>query len=641
MDKIEKITPDDACSKSQNLLADNIKQLLALFPEVSTEGEVDGKPQNKIDFDALKEVLGEYVEDKEERYNFTWHGKANARRLAQTPSAGTLRPCKEESVDWDTTQNLFIEGDNLEVLKLLQKSYHKKVKMIYIDPPYNTGKEFIYPDKYKDNLDTYLRYTGQINDEGFKISANTETTGRYHTNWLNMMYPRLKLARNLLRNDGAIFVSIDDNELGNLRRILDDIFGEDNFIGMISRSTGTRMGSGSRGIARELDYILVYSKTFEYELARLPMTEQEASIYNEEDEKGKYLLRSLRRTGGENRREDRPSMFYPVTSPDGDEIYPIAPEGWESRWVCGKDTYERLLSEGEVVWKKVKKSGELKWQVYQKTYLSIDGRESSDLWTKEDGNKKATRELNNLFDKVKIFDHPKSVGVMKKILLLGSKNTDYPIVLDFFAGSASLGHAVYELNVNDGSQRRFILVQLPEILLEDTQGKKLGFDTIADIGKERIRRAVNKIKQENPDCQGDLGFKVFKLDATNIIPWEADFDNLESILANSVDNIKPDRTAEDVLYEILLKYGLDLTLPIKQHIIANKTVFDVGMGALLVCLDDDIPLEVAEGIGKLKEKLQPEVMRVVFKDAGFADDVVKTNTLQVLKQFDIDDVKSI
>lgn len=630
-------------SKSMNIVSDNISKLKELFPEAFTEG--------RVDFDALKEVLGEYVDSREERYSFTWNGKSKARMLAQTPSTGTLRPCKEESVDWENTQNLFIEGDNLEVLKLLQKSYHKKVKMIYIDPPYNTGNDFVYKDNFHDNIKNYKEITGQVDGEGRSLSSNPETSGRYHTDWLNMMYPRLKLGRNLLKDDGVIFISIDDIEIANLRKLCDEVFGAENYIGTISRATGTRMGSGSRGIARELDYILVYSKSSSTILKKLPMTEEEKAIYNEEDEIGKYLTRSLRRTGGENRREDRPSMYYPITNPDGGVIYPLAPEGWESRWVCSKETYEQLAKDGLIEWKKVRKDGEERWQVYQKHYLDSDGKESSDLWANEEGNKKGTRELNKLFNGNKVFDHPKPVSVLSKILQTCSSDSD--IVMDFFAGSGGLYQSAINLNIKNNYSLRTILVQLPE-KLNDTDKKakknKVAIDlltalklplTIAEITKERIRRAAAKIKQENPDYQGDLGFKVFKLDSTNIKPWELDFDLTAQDLEDQISNIKVDRSEDDVLYEVLLKYGLDLTFPITEHSIAGHRVFDVGMGALMICLSDNISLEVVQGIAQLKDELQPEIMRVVFKDAGFADDVVKTNAVQILKQAGIEDVRSL
>lgn len=618
------------------------RELKQLFPDVFTETtDANGEPVQSVDFEKLKAALGTFsdvYEGRRERYGMEWPGKRDCMKLIQEPSRATLKPCREESVDFDTTQNLFIEGDNLEVLKLLQKSYYGKVKMIYIDPPYNTGKEFIYPDNYQESLETYMAYAGLVDDEGKKFSTNAATEGRFHTKWLNMMYPRLYLARNLLREDGVIFISIDDSELENIQRISDEIFGEENFIGMISRATGTRMGSGSRGIARELDYILVYSKSDVYSLSKLPMTKEEASIYTEEDELGKYLLRSLRRTGGENRREDRPSMFYPVISPDGEKIYPIAPEGWESRWVCGKDTYEKQLDDGLIVWKRVKKDGEEKWQVYQKHYMDVSGRESSDLWTKEDGNKKATKEVNALFDGVKIFSHPKPVGVMKKLLQLGCSNDQEHIVLDFFSGSGSLGHSVYDQNFKDHGDRRFILVQLPEQLDDSTEAKKLGYGTIADICKERIRRAAQKIRQKREgqlDLEGkgelDLGFKVLKLDQSNFKQWKTPSDELSAdLLSNQLDlhadHIDPYATQEEILYELLLKAGFLPTEPVETLDLTGKQVFSIAGGALLICLEDEVNAELIDSVADL------EPMQFICLDKAFnGNDQLKANAVQTFK----------
>ena len=635
---MDKITKESALSKSANIVEENIEKLKSLFPEVITESEIDGVPQKKIDFEALKEVLGDYVEDKDERYNFTWHGKGNARRLAQTPSAGTLRPCKKESVDWDTTQNLFIEGDNLEVLKLLQKSYHKKVKMIYIDPPYNTGKEFIYPDKYQDNLDTYLRYTGQKTDEGFKVSANTENTGRYHTNWLNMMYPRLKTARNLLRSDGVIFISVDDNEAFNLKKICDDIFGEENFVADIIWQKKFSRANDATYFSTMHDHILCYAKQSKlhygsaaWNLNLLPRGEKIPAGYTNPDDDPRGIWTSVvlsAKSGTEK-------LKYTITTPSGRRCTP--PDG--RYWSTNEVKFSELVDDNRI-W--FGKSGDGTPRL--KTFLSEvqDGLRPNTIWFHQEvgHNQEGRQEVKALFDDMGVFDSPKPVRLLENMLKISSADKDF-LVLDFFSGSSTTAHAVMKLNAEDGGKRRFIMVQLPESCDKNATAKNAGYNSIADISKDRIRRAAKKIKKEKANYTDDSGFKVFKLDATNINPWEADFDNLDAVLNNSADSIKSDRTAEDVLYEILLKYGLDLTLPIEEHSVVDKTIYSVGMGALLVCLDDEIPLEVAEGIGKLKEKLKPEVMRVVFKDAGFSDDVVKTNTLQVLKQFGIDDVKSI
>lgn len=595
-------------STSTNIVADNISKLKALFPEAFTEG--------KVDFDALKEVLGDYVDGRDERYSFTWNGKSKARMIAQTPSTGTLRPCKEESVDWDSTQNLFIEGDNLEVLKLLQKSYHKKVKMIYIDPPYNTGKDFVYKDNFKDNIKNYKEITGQVDGEGRNLSNNPETSGRYHTDWLNMMYPRLRLAKNLLREDGFIFMSIDDNEVANLRKIGDEIFGEENFFAdmIVIRAEG---GGLAKRVIKGHDNLLVYAKSIN----------KSKGIFKPKDIRGK------------------------VVEVEGREYW--IEEDW-LRKEFGK--YGTCLYEEIEEIKGIEKKQEIDaglrdgiYRLIKKNNGHIVGRLRA---LDEDGTKfySILKHLNRTgiesLEKLGMatyFDFPKPVSLVKELVLgptIFTKN-DGDIILDFFSGSGTTAEAVMQINAEDGGDRKFIMVQLPEVLDKKNKAYEAGFRTIAEISKERIRRAAAKIQAENPNYQGDLGFKVFKLDSTNIKPWELDFDLTAQDLEDQISNIKTDRKEEDVLYEVLLKYGLDLTLPITEHSIAGHKVFDIGMGALMVCLSDNISLEVAEGIAKLKDELNPEIMRVVFKDAGFADDVVKTNALQILKQAGIEDVRSL
>lgn len=639
-------------STSTNIVADNINKLKELFPEAFTEG--------KVDFDALKEVLGDYVDGRDERYSFTWNGKSKARMIAQTPSTGTLRPCKEESVDWDSTQNLFIEGDNLEVLKLLQKSYHKKVKMIYIDPPYNTGKDFVYKDNFKDNIKNYKEITGQVDGEGRNLSSNPETSGRYHTDWLNMMYPRLKLARNLLKDDGVIFISIDDNEVTNLRKLCDEVFGEENIVGNIIWRNVT--DNNPSNIATEHEYILAYakSKTILEPVWKSKLSDikdilikigkelvekyKDSTILQEKysewfrdnksqlealdrykyiDQGGVYTgSQSVHNPGKEGYRYDviHPETKLPCKEPLMGYRFP-------------ESTMNNLLEEGKILFgSDHNKIIELK--VYAKDYLEklssvevLDGRLGA-------------YDVRELFSEAtKVFTNPKPVTLIEKYLSFILSDSD--VVLDFFAGSATTSHALLRLNKEDNGNRKFIMVQLPEATDEKSEAFKSGYKTIAEISKERIRRAAAKIQAENPDYNGDLGFKVFKLDSTNIKPWELDFDLTAQDLEDQISNIKPDRKEEDVLYEVLLKYGLDLTLPITEHSIDGHKVFNIGMGALMVCLSDDISLEVAEGIAKLKDELNPEIMRVVFKDAGFADDVVKTNALQILKQAGIEDVRSL
>ncbi|MCL4432497.1 MAG: site-specific DNA-methyltransferase [Epsilonproteobacteria bacterium] len=603
-----------------NIVNENIEKLKQLFPEAFREG--------KIDFETLKAELGERVENAEERYSFNWNGKAAARRIAQTPSTGTLRPCPAESVDWDTTQNLFLEGDNLEVLKLLQKSYHAKVKMIYIDPPYNTGKEFIYPDNFHDNLDTYLQYTGQKDAEGKKFGTNAETSGRYHTNWLNMMYPRLKLARNLLRDDGVIFISIDDNEVHNLRKMCDEIFGEENFIANIAWKHTQQSKNDEPYFSRQYNAILTYKKSNVLSKLRFPRSEQDNINYSnpDNDPNGDW------RSGDVRSPSYRETLRFNIKTPSG-KLIPPPENGW--RW--SEDEIKKKILSGEILFN----SDETK--IIRKIYLkNQDGRTPENVWIGEDfgTTRIANTEIKEIFEDSSIFDTPKPTQLVKKMCQLFKDDKEY-ICLDFFAGSATTAHAVMKLNAENGGNRRCISVQLPEPTDEKSEAYKAGYKTIAEISKERIRRAAKRIAEDNPEYKGDLGFKVFKLDSSNIKSWDADFANVEQSLLDAVDNIKSDRTSEDLLYEILLKYGLDLTLPIETRDVGGKRAYILGYGALIICLDDDVTLDTVSAIAALKQEFNSDITRVVFKDGGFANDVVKTNAIQMLKQHGIDDVKSV
>jgi adenine-specific DNA-methyltransferase len=612
-------------SKTLDIVANNVSKLKELFPEAFTEG--------KVDFDALKEVLGEYVDGRDERYSFTWNGKSKARMLAQTPSTGTLRPCKEESVDWDSTQNLFIEGDNLEVLKLLQKSYHKKVKMIYIDPPYNTGSDFVYKDNFKDNIKNYKEITGQVDGDGRNLSSNPETSGRYHTDWLNMMYPRLKLARNLMKDDGAIFISIDDGEVSNLRKICDEIFGEENFLSSISWKKRSSPDARST-IGSVHDWILCYLKHGDNPksvISKMPLSETRKAAFTNPDNDPRGPWASVDMTGMIGRATKE--QFFEVTLPSGRVITP--PEG--RSWGIAPATFKQLVADNRI-W--FGTSGDNVPRI--KRFLAeSEGQVVPSHWDMSEvgSNDEASKEVADVLEVPKVFDTPKPTRLIQRMLEISTGNND--LVLDFFAGSATTAHAIMKTNTTGRSKRKYILVQLPEFVDKNSEALKTGYKTISDISKERIRCAAAKIKDENPDYGGDLGFKVFKLDSTNIKPWEMDFDLTEQDLEDQISNIKHNRMEEDVLYEVLLKYGLDLTLPITEHSIAGHKVFDIGMGALMICLSDDISLEVVEGIAELKDELDPEIMRVVFKDAGFADDVVKTNAVQILKQAGIEDVRSL
>jgi adenine-specific DNA-methyltransferase len=589
-------------------------------PEVFTEG--------KVDFDALQEVLGDYTDDREERYSFTWNGKSRARRLAQTPSMGTLRPCPEESVNWDTTQNLFIEGDNLEVLKLLQKSYHKKIKMIYIDPPYNTGNDFIYPDNFRDSLGNYLKITGQVDEEGKKLSTNAESSGRYHTDWLNMMYPRLKLARSLLCEDGAVFVSIDNTELQNLRKICDEVFGEENFLATVAWKHTQQSKNDERYFSRNYNCLVVYRRSSELTRFQLPRTKEDNKNYSNPDGDARGDWRS----GDVRSPNPRPTLCYEIETPSGRRLPP--PEnGW--RWSL--DTVKAKIASGEIIFD----SDETR--IIRKIYLcEQEGRTPENVWAGDrfGTTRQANAEIKELFDGITVFDTPKPTALIRQMCSLFHNEKDY-WVLDFFAGSCTTAHAVLAQNCEDGGERQFIMIQLPEPCRRGSDASRAGYSTIADVGKERIRRAGKKIKDETTLFAGDLGFKVLKLDTSNIKAWDSEFANVEGALLSAVENVKPGRSEEDVLYELLLKFGLDLAVPVEQRNIAGRDVHIIGAGALIVCLADDIGLDVVEGVAALKDELSPETIRVVFKDSGFADDVVKTNAVQILHQAGIEDVRSL
>jgi adenine-specific DNA-methyltransferase len=611
--------------KTPDIAEENIDKLKQLFPEVFTE--------DKIDFGKLQQVLGEYVEDSNERYNFTWNGKGRALRLSQTPSLGTLRPCKEESKDWDTTQNLYIEGDNLEVLKLLQKSYYGKVKMIYIDPPYNTGKDFVYPDDFHDSLENYKKITGQVDSEGNRVSTNTEASGRYHTDWLNMMYPRLRLARNLLKDDGVIFISIDDNEVDNLKKICNEVFGEDNFVANVIWKKKYGIQNDAKYFSSNHDYILVYAKQIlNYAQNLLPRTAEQDKRYTNRDNDPRGVWKAADLSVGRMTEKDR----YEITLPSGRKVTP--PNG--RSWVVSKETFEKMVIDNRIWF------GEKGDNVPSvKKFLSEvkDGRTSSTIWEYTDvgHTDKAKKEVKLLFDGSSYFDYPKPVDLIKQINILATDKDS--IILDFFSGSATTADAVMQLNAEDGGNRKFIMVQLPETTDEKSDAYKAGYTNICEIGKERIRRAGEKIKEEKglEALNLDVGFKVLKLDTSNIRKWQPDYNDLEQSLMDYVDNYVEGRTELDVVYEIMLKYGLDLTYPVDEFTIAQKKVYSIGFGMLMICLDDDITTDVAKGILLKIKELSPESSRVVFKDNGFKTDSNKTNIKEILKSGGIEEFITI
>lgn len=591
--------------QSMDLTQNNLDNLKQLFPEVFSEG--------KIDFDKLRMVLGDSIETDEERYEFKWNGKSNAIKISQTPSAGTLRPDKESSKNWDTTENLYIEGDNLEVLKLLQKSYFGKVKMIYIDPPYNTGKDFVYKDNFRDSIANYKKMTNQT------TKANPETNGRYHTDWLNMMYPRLKLARNLLREDGVIFISLDDNEIHNLRKICDEIFGEDNLIINICHKARASV-SNDKIISPNHNHILLYAKNMDVVFKDRKSIGLDPNLDGfsnpDNDPRGEYKLTPVDGPGGAKK---------------GNPYYEFL--GVEGYFRYSKETMEQKHKDGLIV----KTANGLQ----QKYFLSTakESRKTDVSWWDNAGlTSNATRDLIQLMDE-KTFDTPKPVSLIKRMLKLFCHFGKEDIVLDFFSGSCTTAHALMDFNAEDGGNRKFIMVQLPEKTDEKSEAYKAGYENICEIGKERIRRAGEKVVSESGKTDLDIGFKVFKLDDSNIKEWNPDYNKLEETLNEMVDNLKSDRSKEDLLYEILIKMGIELTEPIKEIKVGDKIIYNIGMGSLMICLEDDISIDVINEIPKHKSEFVD--MKVVFKETGISDDSTKMNAIQNLKQFGITDVRSV
>ena len=656
--------PEKLTGTSLDISAENRTRLKALFPAVFTETRNDkGDLVESIDFEKLKAELGTFsdlFESRRERYGMDWPGKKEALRLIQTPSAATLRPCREESVNFDTTGNLFIEGDNLEVLKLLQNSYYDKVKMIVIDPPYNTGKEFIYPDNFSESLETYLQYAGLIDGDGKKFSTNTTNEGRFHTKWLNMMYPRLYLARNLLKDDGVIFISIDDNELNNLRKLCDEIFGEENFGACFVVKSNPRGSQSNSYCANVHEYVLCYLKnSASTEALSIEMAEQMVQEYSLEDKSGKYRLMGLRMRGGAWRREERPFLYYPIfidesdgsvsfirTSESQHEVYPIKPTtGEDGTWRWSKKKAEEQKT--KVVAKKVARDNKSVWDIFQKDYLN-DGEsqkttKAKTIWDdKEINYQNGTNEIKSLFDNKGVFTFPKPTFLIKRLIELSDESN--ALILDFFAGSATTAHAMLDLNKQDNGNRKFILIQLPEPCGEGSEAFKAGYKTIADIGKERIRRVIKKIEDERATQDKknsealpgmlkeqpsiDLGFKVLKLNKSNFKPWQkldpsAPVEKIEKQLELHIDHINPEATPEDLLYEILLKAGFPPTKKIETKIIAGINVFSVSEGGLLFCLEKPVAKELIDAVA------EAEPMRFICLDSAFhGNDQLKANSVQ-------------
>lgn len=612
--------------QTANKADENFKKLAEMFPNAVTETiDENGEVVRAIDKDVMmQEINTKVVDGKEERYQFTWPDKKKSVLLANAPINKTLRPCREESVDFDTTENLYIEGDNLEVLKLLQETYLGKIKMIYIDPPYNTGSDFVYPDNYRKSIENYKTITGQTDKEGNGISTNTENNGRFHTDWLNMMYPRLRLARNLLADDGVLFISIDDNEVTNLTKICDEIFGEINRIALICNKSRASI-SNDKIISPNHNIVLFYSKN----ISKLEANRKSIGLEplldgfdsDDNDGKGAYRLVPVDGPGGAKK---------------GNPHYEFL--GIQGYWRFSKETMTQKYNEGLVV-----KKGNGLYQKYYKTTALNSRRTATTWWDDVSLMSTATSKLKDLMEEA-TFDTPKPIELIDKMLRMITHFDKNCMVLDFFSGSATTAHAVMQLNAEDGGNRRFICVQLPEPTQEDSEAFKAGYKNICEIGKERIKRAGEKIKEEvesgneqlkideEPKKIPDIGFKVFKLDSSNLKKWNPDFENLEVTLDDMISNYVPDRTEEDIVYEFMLKMGLDLSYPIDVTEIDGRKIYSIGFGALMMCLDDNITVSVAEDMVRMYREQAPETWKVVFKDNGFADDCIKTNVKLTLIQ---------
>ncbi len=600
MKKLDMQTPD--------LTSENIAKIAEIFPNVITEKEgKDGALEKAVDFDLLRQALqGELVEGDDERYRLDWPGKRASILKANTPIQKTLRPDRESSVNFDTTQNLFIEGDNFEVLKMLQESYLGKIKMIYIDPPYNTGKDFVYKDNFAQGKVAYEEEIGVEGDEGGKLFRNTDTNGRFHSDWLSMMFERLTIARDLLKDNGVIFVSIDDNEQDNLRKVLDEVFGSQNFIAQFTwRRTDNQPNIGK--FAKVKEYIICYCK-FEggFELNKMSLTERAKKEYRYEDDKGKFRRSNLYD-------KTRGRYIYEINTPSGMTL--------SGPWMVQEIEFQELQKAGNIYWA----TGDEETP-YGKIYLHESGGQiPNDFLGIEFGtNQEAGIDLELLFNGKRIFDFPKPISLIKHFINIGSKNSD--IILDFFSGSATTAHAVMSLNAEDGGNRKFIMVQIPEETPADSEARKAGYETIAEIGKERIHRAGNKILADNKEALKkreaplDIGFRVLKADSSNMKDvYYHPSELTQGSILGLTDNIKEDRTPEDLLTQVILDLGLELSLPIEEKKIKGNTVYFVQGNALVACFDDSIDFTIVDEIAKI------EPLKVVFKDASFKDDKDRIN----------------
>ena len=622
MEKIDTATPD--------LTMENEAKLLDLFPQVATEviGE-DGDVSRSVDFDALRELLGDVAEGQRERYQFTWPGKRAAKEEARKPINKTLRPCPEKSVDWDTTENLYIEGDNLEALKLLRETYAGKVKLIYIDPPYNTGHDFVYDDDFAMTNSEYIAESGEYDEEGGRLVANTESNGRFHSDWCSMMYPRLVLARDFLSNNGVIFISIDDNEQENLRKMCDEVFGEDNFVAQLIWERAYSPKNDAKYVSNSHDYVVCYAKQIEsFQIGRLPRSAEANARYKnpDNDPRGPWMSDNM------TVKTYSPSTDYPIETPSGRIVEPPAGRCWS---LSKKAFLERL--QDNRIWFGPDGNGVPRIKRFL-TDLKHEGMAPTSIMFFRDvgHSQEGAQEVSKLLDGG-FFSGPKPQRLMQRLLTLANLKSD-SIVLDFFSGSGSTAHSVLSKNAEDGGHRKFIMVQLPEKCDETSEAYKAGYKNICEIGKERIRRAGEKIKAESPMTTQDLdiGFRVLKLDDTNMkdVYYAAD-DYSQDMIAGLESNIKDDRTDLDLLFGCLIDWGLPLSLPYRSEQMDGCTVHTYNGGDLIACFDANIPESVVKTIAKRKP------LRAVFRDSGFASSPEKINVFEIFKLYMPEDAGDI
>lgn len=624
---------DNLRMQSSNGVEDNITKIAQLFPDCVTEtvDERSGQPKHLIDFEKLKQNLSDSViSERAERYQFTWPDKSKAILLANSPINATLRPCREDSVDFDNTQNLYIEGDNLDVLKCLKETYLHKVKMIYIDPPYNTGNDFVYEDDFAQSSEEYLANSGQFDEQGNRMFTNAESNGRFHTDWLNMIYPRLKVARDLLTDDGVIFISIDDNEVENLRKVCDEVFGESNCIAQLIWEKKYTIANDAKYFSDVHDYILCYSKKKEFfHIGKLPRTAQMNAAYKNPDNhpKGPWKATPLHARSGSDSNAN-----FSYTFKNGVVFTP--PTGRFSAY--SKETLKAMDDNNEIWFGKDGKS-----IPSRKTFLcdlKNDGVVPRTIISYSEGghNHEADEEMKKLMEK-KVFTSPKPTKLLHLLLTLGNTNKE-AIILDFFSGSATTAHAVMRLNSEDGGNRKFIMVQLPEKTDEKSEAFKAGYKNICEIGKERIRRAGKKIKEESPSTTQDLdtGFRVLKLDSTNMQDiYYSPKDISQADLFSQVDNVKPDRTGEDLLFQVMLELGATLDSKIETTTVAGKTIYNVAEGYLVACFDPNVTDDVVKSIAQM----QPAY--AVLRDTSMKEDFTATNFEQIFKTYSPDTVTRI